>query len=403
MLLPYAEARELLRKATEALAPERVSLDACDGRVLVERLAAPADLPAFDHSAMDGYALRSDWCAGTGPWSLPVHGESRAGVPLAELRDGHAGRIFTGARLPAGADCVLLQENVRREGDHIHFSHVCQPSEHVRRAGTDIRSGQVAIDAGTRLTPGHVSLLGAFDHAFAYVTRRARVVLASTGDELRLPSSQHRDGSIAESNSFGLAAQCRRLGASPRVLPYVADDAAGTREALGRALASSDLLITVGGASVGDHDLVKPALTACGVEWIFSGVALKPGKPVALGRKGKSFVLCLPGNPASAAATFSVFGAPLLRGLHGQQPLWAPLQKMAVVGERKRRPGRTELMRARIVWHDGVPKAELLTRQSSGAVTAFARADALVVVPAERPAVADGDQLEVLQLRDSWQ
>ena len=266
MLLPFHQALERLSQAVIPLAVERASLDDCDGRVLRHQLLASLDLPAFDHSAMDGYALHSTWCSGPGPWSLAVTGESRAGQPLAALAGQAACRIFTGAQLPSGANCVLLQENVEREGDQIRFSHHPQELEHVRRAGADIRRGSLAIAAGTRLHPGHVGLLASLDHAFVTVASRARVTLVSTGDELRLPSTVGAPGSIAESNSFTLAALCRRLGASVRVLPHVADTPEATTTALEQALQTSDLVITVGGASVGDHDLVRPTLSRCGVD-----------------------------------------------------------------------------------------------------------------------------------------
>ncbi len=402
MLMPLDQALGVLLQNVTLLQNERVTLDACDGRVLADPCVAASNLPAFDHSAMDGYALHTDSCTGDGPWTLTVAGESAAGAPLSTLTPGCACRIFTGAQLPAGANCVLMQENAQREGDHIRFSQRPSPRQHVRSAGADIRAGTTAITAGTRLDPGHVGLLGALDHAFLVVKRRPRVTLVNTGNELRYPGSAGAPGSIAESNSFALAALCRRLGATPRVLPYVLDTPEATRAALDEALANSDMVITVGGASVGDHDLVKPTLSACGVTWAFKKVAIKPGKPVALGRHGTTSVLCLPGNPASALVTFSLFAAPLLRAMHGRPEPFAPRQRMPIEGDRTRRVGRTELMRASLGWRHGQPYARLLERQSSGAVTAFARADALVVVPAEVARISSGDVLEVLRLQDAW-
>jgi len=389
------------------LAAERVGLAAAAGRVLAEDLCADAPMPPFSHSAMDGYAVQVSWFDGDGPWTFDVRGQSRAGEAGPALAQRQACRIFTGAPLPDGADAIIIQEQVTRTGDRITIGDAPQQGQHIRARGADLAIGAAAIEAGTRLGPGQLGLVAALDHAHVMVARRPIVTIVSTGDELRPPGARppadtHSDSSIAESKSFVIAAAAERVGATARVMPLLEDDAPKTREALRHALAATDLLVTIGGASVGDHDLVRPALQAIGVEIDFWGVAMKPGKPVAMGRAQGARVLCLPGNPASAAVTFMLLGIPMLRAMQGDvhpRPQPIPLR---IIGSHQRRPGRQEYLRARLEQHDGELCAVISASQSSGAVTSLARADALVVVAADKPTVHHGERIPVIQLRDIW-
>jgi molybdopterin molybdotransferase len=226
------------------------------------------------------------------------------------------------------------------------------------------------------------------------------VTVLGSGDELRSPGDPPRPGSIAESNGFFIAAAARAVGAIARIAPFVRDDAEASRIAVENALRGSDLVITIGGVSVGDRDYLKPALEAAGVALDFYRVAIKPGKPIVVGRAGATHVLGLPGNPASASLTFLLFAAPLLRALQGDARPVVPRLRGRVVGSVRRKPGREEFLRVKLDWAEGGLRAVILRNQASGAVTSFAEADALAVVPSDRDRVDDGDELELIRLAD---
>jgi molybdopterin molybdotransferase len=385
--------------AASLVGAERVGLATACGRVLAEDVASARDQPAWDHSAMDGYAVATSSFAGEGPWTLPVMGESKTGAMPDPLARGAACRIFTGAPIPGGADAVVMQEHVRRDGDFATFDARPRAGAHVRRRGEDLARGAVAIARGTRLRAAHLGLAATCDRAWLEVARRPVVAIVSTGDELRAPGSAHAggaEGMIPESNGVALAALAERAGAVARVAPIVPDDRAATERAIASALEGCDVLVTVGGVSVGDHDWVRPALEACGVALDLWKVAVKPGKPIALGRRGRSVVVGLPGNPASALITFAVFGAPLLRAMQGDRAPLVPPRRARCAVEVKREAGRTELVRASLArGDDGDTWARPLANQASGAGTSLAEADALLVVPAETTHVAPGDPCDV--------
>lgn len=399
-MITFADALARLLGSISPLGAERVPLDEAAGRVLAEDLAAPAPMPAFDYSAMDGYALRSNDHLGAGPLQIPVVGESAAGRPLPELAPGSACRIFTGARLPAGADAVVMQEHAGRVGDTITISATPRVGAHVRRRGADLEQGAIALKRGMRLTPGKIALAAALDRPQLLVARRPVATVLCSGDELRSPGEAAIPGSVTESNGYFVAAQARVAGAIVRVAPFVRDDADVARAAVTDALRGADVVVTIGGVSVGDHDVIRPALEAAGVTLDFWRVKIKPGKPLAVGRAGQAHVLGLPGNPASASLTFLLFGVPLLRALQGDAaPLPARLVAR-VAGAIRREPGREEFRRARLEQGPQGLVARLLPNQDSGAVTSFAEAEALVVIPADREAIEDGEALEVLRLAD---
>jgi molybdopterin molybdotransferase len=400
MLISFEDAIGRALHGLGRLGEERLGLGEAAGRVLARDLWAPTSLPRFSYSAMDGYAVRSSWFSESGPWTFGVRGESRAGKAGPPLTHGQACRIFTGAPIPEGADAVIIQEDVSRSGDRITTNERAQKGQNIRPAGADLTEGNLAIAEGERLTPGRLGLIAALDQAHVLVARRPVVTFLSTGDELRPPGVDGPLESIPESNSYVLGQMARQAGALPRNSPLTADDTAATEHAIRRALRGTDLLVTVGGASVGDHDLVRPAMESLGVRFEFWGVAIKPGKPTAVGSHGPTKVLCLPGNPASASLTFGVFGMPMIRAMQGDgspRPMRFPTR---IIGSHRRRPGREEYLRARLELHDGELCAVLPASQSSGAVTSFARADALVVLPPDRAAIDNGDRLDVIRLAD---
>ncbi|AKT39719.1 gephyrin-like molybdotransferase Glp [Chondromyces crocatus] len=404
-MISFDEALDRLLTSATPLGAERVPLDEAAGRILAEDLLAHEALPPFDHTAMDGYALALDTLVGDAPWSLPVRGESAAGGPLPTLEPGAACRIFTGARLPEGADTIVPQEDVERTGDTITLQTPPQRGTWIRRRGADLALGAIALARGARLTPGKVALAAALDRPVLLVTRRPLVTILCSGDELRAPGIPGEPGSIPESNGYFVAAAARAAGAIARIAPFVADDPDHARDAVRHALRGADLVVTIGGVSVGDRDVMRPALEAAGVTLDFWRVAIKPGKPLCVGRATQgdatTHVLGLPGNPASASLTFTLFGLPLLRALQGDLSPHAPRLSVRIRGSVRRQPGRTEFLRARLDVTSGELVAHLFPNQASGAVTSFAEADALILVPADKDHVADGERLWALRLSEA--
>ncbi len=400
-LLPFDEARARLLSGVAPLGPERVAIGEAAGRVLAADLVALAPLPGFDHSAMDGYAVALADLEGGGPFTLRVAGESRAGSPAPAVAPGTACRVFTGAPLPGRADAVVMQEHVTREGDTLRFEARPRPGQHVRRAGDDLLSGATALAAGTRVTPGAIALAAMLGRAELPVVRRPRVTIVCTGDELRAPGDVAGPATIPESNSAALAALARQAQADVRIAPIVRDEPGETERALREALDGADVLLTVGGVSVGDHDVVRPALERAGVRLDFWRAAIRPGKPIAVGRRGLATVLGLPGNPASALVTFTAFGMPLLRALQGDaSPLPRPW-RVTTAAARKRTPDRLELARASLRLEGDALVAAFHDNQASGAATSLAASDGLALVPAGEGELAAGSLVDFVRWSDA--
>ena len=395
-MLDFELARQRILEQVKPLDSELVPVAEADGRVLSEDLRSDVDLPPFDYSAMDGYAVRAADFNGTGPWRMRVSAEQRAGGGEQGLVAGSAARIFTGAPMLDGADSVIMQEDAQRVDDDVTFRSAPSPGSHLRRRGEDLAQGAIALTRGTRINAFRLGLAAALDRAELRVARRPRVALLCTGDELREAGSAQRPGSIPDSNGPSLAALARRAGADVRRLPRISDDLNQTRAALQRALAECDVLLTVGGVSVGDHDVVKTALEAEGVNIDFWKVKIKPGKPLAFGRKGSAFVLGLPGNPVSAQLTLCLFGLPLLRALQGDAQPVPHVMEVRLATAISQKPGRLGFYRARIV--DGV--AHLHANQASGAPTSMAQADVLVMIPEDSSGLAAGAVAHALRLDD---
>jgi molybdopterin molybdotransferase len=385
-------ASELVR-----LPAEPCSLERAQGRVLSETLYARVSLPRFAHSAVDGYAL----AAGTGSSEFVVAGEVRAGAAsVTPLKPGCAARIFTGAPLPAGADAVVMQEHVVRAADRVHLSHPPSVGQHVRRAGEDLALGDTVIERGTRLKPTHLALCRELELAALSVTRRPRVVVLTTGDELRAPGAHGAPGTRIDTNGPLIADLALQHGATVVARVALPDSRGTTELVLDQALREADVVFTIGGVSVGDHDHVRPAAESIGVRFTFAGVELKPGKPLSFGVRGGARLLALPGNPLSAWVTFMRFGVPLLRALLGQQP------DLTRVGARLaepilRRAGRTELVPARLVLNEDGALVWPIAARSSGSVVAVSRADALIEVSPETNALDAGATVSVLRCHEA--
>ncbi len=316
-LITVDEARRRVLASTPSLGSETVPVEAALDRILAEDLRATGEVPPFACSAMDGYAVHP----GAANRTLRVIGESRAGRGFdGELRDGEAVRISTGAAVPSGATAVIRQEDVRLNASAIQTLAPTGEGENVRGPGEDMREGMTVLSAGTHMGAAELAAAVAAGAAALKVGRRPRIAILCTGDELRSPGEPLGPGEIHNSNAPMLSALATRCGALATPSAILGDDRAATVAALGEALEGHDVLVVSGGVSVGPHDHVKPALAALGVEEGFWRVALQPGKPTWFGTRGERLVFGLPGNPVSAAVTFSLFTRPALLAMQGARP-----------------------------------------------------------------------------------
>ena len=381
--LPLAEAQQRLLSAAEPLPAETVAVEQAVGRYLAEPLVAARTQPAADLSAMDGYAVRADDLAG--PWK--VVGESAAGHPFSgSLQPGEAIRISTGALMPPGDGAVLLQENATREGEALALNGEGEPTaRHIRRTGFDFREGDALLEAGARIGPAQLALALAAPGGEVAMHRLPSLAILDSGDELAADPTACAPHQIPASNGAMLAAMAVPHAASVLRLGPVPDRMDAMLAALDKA-ADADVIVSSGGASVGDHDLVRPALEQWGAQIDFWRVALRPGKPLLVARKGRQWLVGLPGNPVSSYVTAFLFLLPLLRRLGGAaDPLPRPLTvrlgaDMPEVGNR------TEFIRARLAEGALVPVHE----QDSSALAALARAEVLIERPAGAPAATAG-------------
>jgi len=389
--LPSEVARARILADLPPVTLETVALDAALGRVLAQPVVAQRDQPPFDASAMDGWAVN-------GPGEdFVIVGESAAGHGYAAPLDpGEAVRIFTGAPVPAGATRVIIQEVAVREGDRLRCPAAGSAPSHIRPAGGDFRAGQVLLTAGLRLDPWRLSLAAAAGRATLQVARQPRVVVLSTGEELVAPGGAPRADQIFESGGTGLCALITRWGGCPVRLAVVGDDEAAIAQAV--VGAGGDVVVTLGGASVGDHDLVKPALGRLGLTLRVESLKLRPGKPTWFGRLGDGrLVLGLPGNPASGLVCAELFLKPLLLALQGAAP--GPFLETARLAAPMPANGpREHWARARLSVQDGVQMAAVMADQDSSLITIFAEADALVRHAAGAEALPAAAVVEVLRL-----
>lgn len=399
MLSPDA-ARARILEALSDVAPlpaERAALADALGRALAEPVLAPRALPPFDSSQMDGYALAAADARAPGA-RLRVAFEVYTGSsPPPPLPPGACCRIFTGAPVPPGADAVEMQEEVRRQGAFARFRRAAEAGRFVRRTGSDLAEGAVALAAGTAVDAGATGLAAALGRTELAVHRRPRVGLLATGDELVPVDRSPAPGQILDSNSHALAAACRELGATPVLLPFARDD----RASLARALAAAeglDALVSTGGVSVGERDLVKEALRAAGARIEFWRVAMKPGKPVAFGRWGRTAVFGLPGNPASALVTFELFVRPALRRLAGLPGTGRTRLRARLAQPVAKPAGLTHFLRARLTVREGTAWVEPLRTQTSGDLTSASGFEALAVLPPEATHLRRGGWVEAVLL-----
>lgn len=394
---------EALSRLLDGVVPtevEWVPLAEADGRILAEDLAATRTQPPFAASAMDGYAVRAADIA-TVPAQLKVIGEAPAGHEFSgSVGQGETVRIFTGAPLPEGTDTILIQEDATRDGDTVIANETSALGKFVRRAGLDFTKGDVLLKAGATVSYRVLALAAAMNHATLPVRRRPRVAVLATGDELVAPGVEPGPDQIVASNQFGIASLTNANGGEARMMGIARDDEKEIARYVRDALEwGADILVTLGGASVGDHDLVQDALGSEGMELGFWRIAMRPGKPLMFGHLGPMRVLGLPGNPVSSMVCGLLFLKPLLDGLLGQ-PAGSLRVEDAVLGEAMRKNDRRQdYMRAKLS-HDASGRlvANPFVLQDSSMLATLADADALIIRAPHAPAIAAGETVRIIRL-----
>ena len=384
------------------LDPVELPILECQGLAVAEDVVATMPLPSFDNSAMDGYAVRHVDVLTT-PVTLPVVGEIGAGqAALRELAPGQAAKIMTGAPIPAGADSVVPYEWTDRGATEVRIGQSPELGQHVRPVGDDVLAGDLILGAGTVLGPRQIGLLASVGRATVPVRPRPRVVIVSTGAELRAPGDELGHDSIYDGNSYLLAAAVERAGGLPRRIGILPDDPEIFLKTLHAHLTDADLAITTGGVSQGDYDVVKEALRAEGV-W-FGPVAMQPGKPQGFGLLGERQVpvLTLPGNSVSAYVSFEVFALPALRTMLGKTPVSRPLLDARLTKSMTSPAGRRQFMRGQVGYDAQGRYVVPVGGPGSHLIGALAEANCLIIVPEEATSLAQGDRAQVLVLDEDF-
>jgi len=398
-LLSVAEALERVTKGLTPLETERVALDRANGRVLAEDIAAPLTQPPFNASAMDGYAARAE-DLGTLPATLKLIGQSAAGAAFkGSVERGEAVRIYTGAPVPDGADTIVIQEHAEEASGAVTVKEAGGP--HIRPRGQDFKQGDVLLTAGKVLGPRDLMLAAAMNQAELPVRRRPKVAILATGDEVVPPGSKLGADQIVSSVPAGIAALIEAHGGEAIPLG-IAKDELKSVATLARTGKAADILLTIGGASVGERDLVATALKSEGLELDFWKIAMRPGKPMLYGRLGSQRVLGVPGNPVSALLCAHIFLLPMLRRMLGIAAEARPAPE-AVLGEAVEANGaREHYMRATSTWReDGTRVVRPLSSQDSSLVAALVRADCLIVRTPHSPALPEGARVRIMDLNDN--
>ncbi|NMG35822.1 molybdopterin molybdenumtransferase MoeA [Azoarcus sp. TTM-91] len=395
--LGVVDARSAILERVQPLSGAEIQpLATALGRVLAADVISPLDVPAHDNSAMDGYALRAADLSAGGESRLQVAGTALAGMPHAgELGSGQAIRIMTGAVVPTGADTIVMQEVVRREGELLFVPPGQQAGQNVRRRGEDLAAGSVALPAGRLLGPAELGLAASLGLSELSVRRRPRVAVFSTGDEIASIGTPLGAGQIYDSNRYTLHGMLTRLGCEIVDLGVVADRPGELEAAFGHAAATADAIVTSGGVSVGDADFVRDIMARLG-EVAFWRISMKPGRPMAFGRLGTALLFGLPGNPVATMVAFYQFVQPALLKLMGVSPLPEPQLFEAVSREAIRKPaGRTEFLRGRLSRVDGRLRVSLTGAQGSGILRSMSEADCFILLDEARGDVQAGETVPV--------
>ena len=397
-LTPVDSARDAILSGARICPVEMVALADAHGRVVARDVKSKRNQPPFDASAMDGYAVRASDLSEI-PCDLNVIGEAAAGHPFAGQVDaGQAVRIFTGGAVPPGADTIVIQEDTARDGDIVTVKERAACGNYVRLRGFDFAEGDVLLDAGRKLLGRDLSLAASMNVTQFTVRRKPVVAILATGDELVMPGDELKPGQIISSNSFGLAAMIEGAGGQPRYLGIARDSLESLSKHISRA-SDADILLTIGGASVGDHDLVQPALEAAGMTLDFWKIAMRPGKPLMFGQLGDQRVLGLPGNPVSAMVCSKLFLIPMLEKMLGVDGSSTTL-KTAVLGASVEKNGpRQHYMRATIeTGADGVERVHPVRSQDSSLLSPLSQADCLIVREPGAAVAEAGEAVPILLL-----
>ena len=399
-LIDHYEAVRLVLKNTTHLPVVRMPLVDAQGLALAEDVLARFDSPPFDNSAVDGYAVRSvDAEAGR---TFKVVDEAPAGRPAQKkVGEGEAVKIFTGGLIPEGADAVVMVESTSGWGEEFELRKAAGPGNNLRGAGEDVREGDLILRAGTEIGAPEIALAATQGYGELSVYPRPKVVVLSTGTELVEPGTRElTPGEIFDSNSFALLAQARETGAEARRVAAASDDADVLRNAMEEALESADVVVTSGGVSVGEKDLVKSTLLYLGVEQVFWGIKLKPGKPVFFGTRDDARFFGLPGNPVSAMVCFELFVRPALIKMMGLKDARRPRIKVYFDEDVENKFGRMHAMRVTLTRTERGWRAESVGAQGSGLVSSLTKADALALIGPESEGVRAGEPLEAIVLRE---
>lgn len=397
-MITVAEARERLLATLAPLGPEQIPVGEAFGRVLAENVTARRTQPPAPLSAMDGYAVRAADVA-----QIPRHLKIVGAVPAGKSYDGKLGageavRIFTGAPLPVGADAVVIQEDTDRDGDTVIVKESSHVGRHVREAGLDFREGELRLKIGRELTARDVGLAAAMNWPWLRVYRRPRVAILPTGDEIVLPGDPVGPNQIVSSNGFALTALVQACGGIPIALPIAPDDPRALQQVAASAT-GIDLLVTTGGASVGDHDLIRDALGETGLVLDFWQIAMRPGKPLMVGKFRGTPMIGLPGNPVSTMVCSLLFLKPAIEKMSGIEPREPMLQKARLASPLKANDRRQDYLRATLTRSaDGTLEVRPFSKQDSSMMSLLAAADCLIVRPPHAPAVIAGDPVDVMLL-----
>lgn len=399
-VLPFEEARAMVERhaaGIPAAEPEPVDLARAGGRVLAEALVADRDFPPFPRSARDGYAARAADLAHV-PVKLKIIGESKAGSAPgeapAQVRNGEAVVIMTGAPAPAGADAVVMVEYTARAGDTVEIQKTAAAGENIVPRGSEGRAGEVLLKRGERLDAAGVAVAASVGKASLLVHALPRVAILATGDEIVDVAATPGPNQIRNSNSYSLAAQVRASGGLPVLLPIAPDEPERLRHLIQQGL-QADLLLLAGGVSMGKYDLVEQALSELGAKFFFTGALIQPGRPVVFGRAREKYFFGLPGNPVSTMVTFELFARPLLEALAGSTPRRLAFFPVRLKKEIKVRPGLTRFLPGLLSGQFGELEVQLAPWQGSGDIAGAARANCYVVVPPDRERIAAGETVAV--------
>ncbi len=382
------------------LGVETVPIESAHGRVLAAEIISDIELPPFDRARMDGYALRSS-DAQIAPFSLKVMGEIAAGAMFeGEVKDGEAVKIFTGAPMPDGADAVQKVEVTESDGGTVTINEAVRAGQFITPRASEISAGEVIARPGRRIAAAEMAALASFGYATVKVYRKPRVAVLSTGSELVPVSSKPQGAQIRNSNSYSIAAYAERAGAIVENFGTVIDNPEATKEALIAAFRERDMVITSGGVSMGDYDLVKAALQEIGAEVYFDQVSIRPGKPTVFGRQENTWFFGLPGNPVSTSVTFNVFARPALRRLQGAESPQLPTVQAELANSITDASNRRSYLPARLFIKNGRAMIESLKWVGSSDLVAFMNANALIIVREEVHEITAGDVVDVLLLNE---